>query len=122
MMARHRADREWLDPDYPVAASSPSIVGRASLGGQECSPAAHGFRFLIRDRDAKFTGAVDTIFASEAIRVILTPVRTPVANAYAERVVRTIRSEYLDWILIRNAKQPNEPPRVAPSRARKPEG
>jgi len=36
--------------------------------------------------------------------VILTPIRTPVANAYAERVVRTIRSECLDWILIRNER------------------
>ncbi len=60
------------------------------------------FRFLIRDRDAKFTSAFDTIFTSEAVRVILTPVRTPVANAYAERVVRTIRRECLDWIGIHN--------------------
>ena len=63
------------------------------------------FRFLIRDRDAKFTSAFDTIFTIEAIRVILTPIRTPVANAYAERVVRTIRSECLDWILIRNEQR-----------------
>ncbi len=60
------------------------------------------FSFLIRDRDAKFTSPFDTVLTSEAIRVILTPVRTPVANAYAERVVRTIRSECLDWILIRD--------------------
>ena len=60
------------------------------------------FRFLIRDRDAKFTTAFDTIFTSETIRVILTPIRTPVANAYAERAVRTIRRDCLDWILVRN--------------------
>ena len=59
---------------------------------------------LIRDRDAKFTSVFDEIFTSEGVRVILTPVRTPVANAYAERVVRTIRRECLDWILIHNER------------------
>ena len=56
--------------------------------------------FLIRDRDAKYTSAFDTIFATEAIRVIPT-VRAPTANAYGERFVGTIRRQCLDWILIR---------------------
>ena len=60
------------------------------------------FSFLIRDRDSKYTSAFGTVFATEAIRVILTPVRAPTANAYAERFVGTIRRECLDWILIRN--------------------
>jgi putative transposase len=61
-------------------------------------------RFLIRDRDSKFTSAFDTVFASEGIRIIQTPIRTPLANAYAERLVRTIRTECLDWLLIRNER------------------
>ena len=61
-------------------------------------------RYLIRDRDSKFTRAFDEIFNSEGIRVIRTPVRSPKANAYAERCVGTIRRECLDWILIRGRR------------------
>ena len=57
-------------------------------------------RFLIRDRDTKFTRVFDDVFKGQGIRVIPTPVRAPQANAYAERWIGTVRRECLDWILI----------------------
>jgi putative transposase len=62
------------------------------------------FRFLLRDRDSKFTAAFDAVFTAIEIRIIKTPVRAPRANAIAERFVGTIRRELLDHLLIINQR------------------
>jgi putative transposase len=63
------------------------------------------FKFLIRDRDAKFTDAFDAIFASDGIRILPTPMQAPRANAIAERWIGTIRRELLDRMLIVRRQQ-----------------
>lgn len=62
-------------------------------------------RFLIHDRDSKFSRGFDEVFRSEGIRIIRTPFRAPQANAFAEPWVGTVRRDCLDWLLIISRRQ-----------------
>jgi putative transposase len=75
-------------------------------------PRGRGVRFLIRDRDSKYSGRFDQVFGSGGIRIVKTPVRTPQANTIAERFVRTVRAECLDWLLIVNRRHLDQVLRV----------
>jgi transposase InsO family protein len=83
--------------DHPTSAFV-TQVARNLVG--DLAERGRSVKFLIRDRDAKFSTNFDEVFRSEGIRVIKTPVRSPRANAFAERWVRTVRSECLDWVLV----------------------
>jgi putative transposase len=83
--------------DHPTGAFV-AQVARNQVG--DLAGRGRSIKFLIRDRDTRFAATFDEVFRSEGIRVIKTPVRSPRANAFSERWVRTVRTECLDWILI----------------------
>jgi transposase InsO family protein len=82
------------NPDGPWA------VHVARNLASDLEDAGRRFRFLIRDRDAKFTASFDAVLASVGIEAVQTPVASPRANAFAERFVRTLREDCLDHLLV----------------------
>ncbi len=67
-------------------------------------------KFLIHDRDSKFSSPFDEVLRGGGTRIILTPIRAPNANAVCERWVGTVRAECLDWTLVLGLKAPGARP------------
>ena len=80
--------------------NGPWVTQVARNFAADLEEAGQRFRFLIRDRDTKFTASFDAVLASIGIEAVRTPVRSPRANAFAERWVRTVRQDCLDHLLV----------------------
>jgi putative transposase len=97
----HASRRVWLAGCSPNPTGARVTQQARNLG---LDFADRGARLLIRDRDSKYTGSLDDVFRAGGIRIVKTPVRAPQANAIAERFVKTVRAECLDWLLIVNRR------------------
>ena len=81
-------------------AQSPWVTQQARQLTWTLAERPASFRFLIRDRDQKFTDSFDEVFRSIGLEIVRTPFGAPQSNGVAERFVRTVRSECLDRLLI----------------------
>jgi putative transposase len=97
----HASRRVWLAGCSPNPTGARVTQQARNLG---LDLADEGTRFLIRDRDSKYSGPFDQVLRRGGIRIVKTPVRAPQANAIAERFVRTARAECPDWLLIVNRR------------------
>ncbi|MGW2770245.1 transposase [Streptomyces sp. NPDC001275] len=84
---------------HPTAAWATQLARNllADLGER-----APGFRYLLRDRDSRYTGAFDAVFTSENIQILKSAPQAPKMNAHVERFIRTVRAECTDRMLIYN--------------------
>jgi putative transposase len=101
--------------EYVACTSNPDgawMVQQARNLLMDLDDRGHRPRFLLHDRDAKFSRAFDAVFHSDGMRVIRTPLKAPNANAYIERWVGSARRECLDRLLIFNRRQLEEVLRV----------
>jgi putative transposase len=89
---------------HPTGAWLTQLARNLLMDLVDLDDANRRFRYLIRDRDSKFTASFDAVFTAIDIRIIKTPVRAPRANAVAERFVGTVRRELLDRVLIINRR------------------
>ena len=92
----------FIWPDAHRRRSAPWVTQQARHVTWTLAERPEHVRFLIRDRDQKFTDRFDEVFRGDGIEIVRTPFRVPQANGVAERFVRTVRSECLDWMLILN--------------------
>jgi putative transposase len=81
------------------------VVQQARNLGMDLTECQQALRFVLHDRDSKFSAAFDEVFRTEGALIVKTPIRAPNANAFAERWVRTVRDECLDWLLIVGRRQ-----------------